>query len=302
MSISIKELTKTYGNQAAVDAISFDAHPGIITGFLGPNGAGKSTTMKMLTGYVRPTSGQALICDLNVLDEPIKVKRMIGYLPEHNPLYLDMYVREFLGFIASAHGLSNAKNKIEDVIQLVGLDREKGKRIGALSKGYRQRVGMAKALIHDPKVLILDEPTTGLDPNQILEIRQVIKTISKDKTVILSTHIMQEVESLCDQVVIIDKGKIVANDAIGNLKIGVEQGQGYLVTFEGSIDDSAFVKAGLELTNQGEHTFLIQSDDADLRAKILKVTSDNDFPLLSMSKAQDSLEDVFHQLTQKKTP
>jgi ABC-2 type transport system ATP-binding protein len=301
MSISIKELTKTYGNQAAVDAISFDAHPGIITGFLGPNGAGKSTTMKMLTGYVRPTSGQALICDLNVLDEPIKVKRMIGYLPEHNPLYLDMYVREFLGFIASAHGLSNAKNKIEDVIQLVGLDREKGKRIGALSKGYRQRVGMAKALIHDPKVLILDEPTTGLDPNQILEIRQVIKTISKDKTVILSTHIMQEVESLCDQVVIIDKGKIVANDAIGNLKIGVEQGQGYLVTFEGSIDDSAFVKAGLELTNQGEHTFLIQSDDADLRAKILKVTSDNDFPLLSMSKAQDSLEDVFHQLTQKKT-
>ncbi len=301
MSISIKELTKTYGNQAAVDAISFDAHPGIITGFLGPNGAGKSTTMKMLTGYVRPTSGAALICDLNVLDEPIKVKKMIGYLPEHNPLYLDMYVREFLGFIASAHGLSNAKNKIEDVIQLVGLDREKGKRIGALSKGYRQRVGMAKALIHDPKVLILDEPTTGLDPNQILEIRQVIKTISKDKTVILSTHIMQEVESLCDQVVIIDKGKIVANDAIGNLKIGVEQRQGYVVTFEGFIDESAFAKAGLELTNKGEHTYLIQSDDADLRAKILKVTSDNDFPLQSMSKTQDSLEDVFHQLTQKKT-
>lgn len=215
MSISVKGLSKVYGNQKAVDAISFEVHKGEIVGFLGPNGAGKSTTMKILTGYIAATDGTATVNGFDVNLSPEAVKKGIGYLPEHNPLYLDMYVREFLAFIGTLYQIpkKELKNRVEEIISLVGLDLEKHKRIGQLSKGYRQRVGIAQALIHNPEVLILDEPTTGLDPNQLVEIRELIKTIGKNKTVIFSTHIMQEVEAICDRVIIINRGKIVADSS-----------------------------------------------------------------------------------------
>lgn len=220
MSIKIQNLTKTYGTQKAVDNISFEVHKGEIVGFLGPNGAGKSTTMKILTGYIPSTEGSAEVNGFDVKTQPMQVKKSIGYLPEHNPLYLEMYVREFLEFIGSLYGLKGKelKNRIEEVIELVGLSLEKHKKIGQLSKGYRQRVGLAQAMIHNPEVLILDEPTTGLDPNQLVEIRNLIKEVGKNKTVIFSSHIMQEVEALCDRVVIINRGKIVADGNLAELK------------------------------------------------------------------------------------
>lgn len=300
MSVSIQQLTKVFGEQKAVDGISFDAEPGKITGFLGPNGAGKSTTMKMATGYIRPTSGRVVVAGLDVEENPIPAKRITGYLPEHNPLYLDMYVREFLRFIASAYGLNNSKKRVEEMIELVGLDRERSKKLSALSKGYRQRVGLAKALIHDPKVLILDEPTSGLDPNQILEIRQVIKDISADKTVILSTHIMQEVEAICDQVVIIDRGTLVANDELSSLKAGLGNTTGIIMEFEKPVNKEVFEEAGFVLKDAGKNAYLIESDRSDLRAELLRITSEHDLPLSSLTKAQNSLEEIFHRLTQGK--
>jgi ABC-2 type transport system ATP-binding protein len=222
MSIKIQNLSKVYGSQKAVDNISFEINKGEIVGFLGPNGAGKSTTMKILTGYIPDTEGTAEVNGFDVKTNPMQVKQTIGYLPEHNPLYLDMYVREFLEFVGSMYGLSgkNLKNRIDEVIELVGLSIEKHKKIGQLSKGYRQRVGIAQALIHDPEVLILDEPTTGLDPNQLVEIRNLIKQIGQNKTVVFSTHIMQEVEAICDRVVIINRGKIVADGNLNELRQG----------------------------------------------------------------------------------
>ncbi|HEX7367912.1 MAG TPA: ATP-binding cassette domain-containing protein [Pelobium sp.] len=217
MSISVKALSKHYGLQKAVDDISFEAHPGKILGFLGPNGAGKSTTMKMLTSYIPQTSGYAQVCGFNVADNSLSVRKNIGYLPENNPLYAEMYVKEFLNFVGEVYGLQNLKNRVAEVIQLTGLQKEQHKKIGQLSKGYKQRVGLAQAIIHDPKVLILDEPTSGLDPNQLIEIRALIKELGKTKTVVLSTHIMQEVEAICDEIVIINKGKIVANDTLHGL-------------------------------------------------------------------------------------
>ena len=218
MSVIVKNLAKHYGEQKAVNQISFEAKPGRILGFLGPNGAGKSTTMKMLTGYLAPTSGEAEICSLAIQTAPLAVKKLIGYLPENTPLYLEMYVREFLGFVAETYGLKNIAQRIEEVIKLVGLTQEQHKKIGMLSKGYKQRVGLAQAIIHDPQVLILDEPTSGLDPNQLADIRSLIKSLGKDKTVIISTHIMQEVEALCDDVIIINKGTLVANASIADLR------------------------------------------------------------------------------------
>lgn len=222
MSIKIQNLSKIYGSQKAVDNISFEINKGEIVGFLGPNGAGKSTTMKILTGYIPATEGIAEVNGFDVKTNPMQVKQTIGYLPEHNPLYLDMYVREFLEFVGSMYGISgkNLKNRIDEVIELVGLNIEKHKKIGQLSKGYRQRVGIAQALIHDPEVLILDEPTTGLDPNQLVEIRNLIKQIGQNKTVVFSTHIMQEVEAICDRVVIINRGKIVADGNLNELRQG----------------------------------------------------------------------------------
>ncbi len=217
MSISVQQLSKNYGSQKAVDEISFEASPGKILGFLGPNGAGKSTTMKMLTCYLTQTSGKAFVCGFDIANDSLQVRKNIGYLPESNPLYYDMYVREFLYFVGNTYHLQNLKSKIEEVILATGLEKEQHKKIAQLSKGYKQRVGLAQAIIHDPKVLILDEPTSGLDPNQLIEIRKLIKDLGKTKTVILSTHIMQEVEAICDDVIIINKGKIVANNSLKEL-------------------------------------------------------------------------------------
>ncbi len=218
--ISIQRLTQVYGQQKAIDAISFEAKKGEIVGFLGPNGAGKSTTMKIITGFLKATDGMVFVNDLHIQLHAIEARRNIGYLPEHNPLYLEMYVKEFLQFIGKLYGLSGniLKHRVAEMIDLCGLGVEQHKKIGQLSKGYRQRVGLAQALIHNPSVLILDEPTTGLDPNQIVEIREVIRTVGKDKTVLFSTHIMQEVEAICDRVVVINKGKIVSDSSLSSLK------------------------------------------------------------------------------------
>jgi ABC-2 type transport system ATP-binding protein len=216
MSISVQNLTKVYGAQKAVDGISFTAQPGVL-GFLGPNGAGKSTTMKMLTGFISATDGNATVCGFDIATQSIEVRKRIGYLPESNPLYTDMYVKESMAFIAGIHGIPDADERIKEVIELTGLQPEQHKKIGELSKGYRQRVGLAQAILHNPDVLILDEPTSGLDPNQLIGIRQLIRDLGKTKTIVLSTHIMQEVEAVCDRVIIINKGKIVANDTLSGL-------------------------------------------------------------------------------------
>lgn len=218
MSIEINGLTKRYGAQKAVDNISFKLNKGEIAGFLGPNGAGKSTTMKIITGYLQADEGTVEVCGIKVTNDNIDTKKRIGYLPEANPLYYDMYVREYLDFIAGVHQVQNKKHRIEEVIKITGLTPESDKTIGQLSKGYKQRVGLAAALIHDPEVLILDEPTTGLDPNQIIEIRELIKNLGRDKTVLFSSHILQEVEALCDRVIIINKGQVVADDSLSNVK------------------------------------------------------------------------------------
>jgi ABC-2 type transport system ATP-binding protein len=218
MSIDVSQLTRMYGEQKAVDDISFSLNKGEIVGFLGPNGAGKSTTMKIITGYLKPDKGSAVVHGINVQDDPLAAKRKIGYLPEANPLYYDMYVQEYLGFVADVHAVKSKKEKIGSIIDTVGLTPEKRKRTGQLSKGYKQRVGLAAALIHDPEVLVLDEPTTGLDPNQIIEIRELIRNLGKNKTVLFSTHILQEVEALCDRVIIINKGRIVADSTLADLK------------------------------------------------------------------------------------
>jgi ABC-2 type transport system ATP-binding protein len=218
MSIQVDVLSKTYGKQKAVDGISFKAMPGKILGFLGPNGAGKSTTMRMLTGYLKPTSGTASLCGFDSRQQSLEMRRIMGYLPENTPLYADMYVREFLDFVASTYQLTDVRKKVTDVIERIGLGEEQHKKINMLSKGYKQRVGLAQAIIHNPEILILDEPTSGLDPNQLSDIRTVIKQLGANKTVILSTHIMQEVEALCDEVIIINKGKIVADSSLTDLK------------------------------------------------------------------------------------
>ncbi|SNT25028.1 ABC-2 type transport system ATP-binding protein [Ekhidna lutea] len=296
MSIVVDNLTKVYGSQKALDSISFEASEGRITGFLGPNGAGKSTTMKIATGFIGLTSGSVSVNGIDVTKEPLQVKRITGYLPEHNPLYLEMYVKEYLGFIASSYGLKDKKNRVESMIEMCGLGQEQHKKIGALSKGFRQRVGLAQALIHDPKVLILDEPTSGLDPNQLVEIRKVIKEASKDKTVILSTHIMQEVEALCDKVVIVNKGKIVADDEVGNLKAMKSDQISYQVEFEEGIDQKLFEKEGLTITNLENFVYQISADE-DPRKVIMKVTGDHALPLINISKVEQSLEGVFQELT-----
>ena len=220
MSLSVKNITKQYKKQIAVDDISFEIKSGEIVGFLGPNGAGKSTTMKIISCFIPPTKGTVTVCGFDVSNDDLKVKKKVGYLPESNPLYYDMYVKEFLSFIASLHKINNQKERIKEMIEMVGLQNEQHKKIGTLSKGYKQRVGLAQAMIHNPEVLILDEPTSGLDPNQIIEIRELIKNFGKDKTVLLSTHIMQEVESMCDRVIIINEGKIVADDSVESIKEG----------------------------------------------------------------------------------
>ncbi|MGB0523499.1 MAG: gliding motility-associated ABC transporter ATP-binding subunit GldA [Flammeovirgaceae bacterium] len=303
MSLSVINLTKEYGTQKAVDNISFEANKGEILGFLGPNGAGKSTTMKIATCFLPPTSGTVKVCGHDVLEAPIKVRELVGYLPEHNPLYLDMYVHEYLSFVASLHNITGkkAKNRVAETVALVGLTKEQNKKIGALSKGYRQRVGLAQALIHDPEVLILDEPTTGLDPNQIVEIRNVIKSISQDKTVIFSTHIMQEVQALCNRVIIIQDGKLVANDAVEQL--GNKTEVIIKVEFETACPDIAQLEA-IEGIHQvqivDEQTCLLVGNDLSCRGNIFRKAIANNWVIVGMMQEKTSLETLFKELTSKK--
>jgi len=297
MSIKVSQLTKVYGNQKAVNDISFEVSLGDILGFLGPNGAGKSTTMKIATGFIPPSGGTVHVADMDVTKNPISARKQIGYLPEHNPLYLDMYVHEYLAFIGELHGLKGQalKERITDMVSLCGLTVEQNKKIGTLSKGYRQRVGLAQALIHDPSVLILDEPTTGLDPNQLVEIRNLIKEISKDKTVILSTHIMQEVKALCNRVIIIDKGNIVADDTVENL---TESQQVLRVELQSSINEKELEPFG-SVQSVSETIFEItHASKEDLRPKIFELAKKNDWVILSMQQQEKDLEQVFRNLTQ----
>jgi ABC-2 type transport system ATP-binding protein len=299
MSLEVVGLTKIFGAQKALDNISFTAETGQITGFLGPNGAGKSTTMKIATGYSTPTSGTVMVDGIDVLQDPLKVKQITGYLPEHNPLYLEMYVREFLQFVGRAYGVKNLKGRVEEMIELIGLTRESNKKIGTLSKGYRQRVGLAQTMIHNPSVLILDEPTTGLDPNQIIEIRNVIKEVAKDRTVILSTHIMQEVEAICDKVVIIDQGIIVADADVKSLKLGEATHEAYRMKFESTIDSKAF--DGYDLEKVSDTEYLIRSEGKNTRSELMRIISDKELPLSSINKSEEqSLEEVFRKLTKAK--
>jgi ABC-2 type transport system ATP-binding protein len=300
MSLEVNRLTKTYGSQKVLDEVSFVAEKGEVLGFLGPNGAGKSTTMKIATGFILPDQGDVIVNGLSVLQNPKEVSRLVGYLPEHNPLYHDMYIREFLDFIGGLYGLNGniLKRRIEELIPLCGLEVEAHKKISQLSKGYRQRVGLAKALIHDPEVIILDEPTTGLDPNQLVEIRKLIKNISTNKTLILSTHIMQEVEAICDKVVIINKGKIVASDLLKNLK--AETGKAVLVLeTEEVLELGWFSNLGeISFSNSDKSIQLKVDDVASARKGLLQILQERNLTLVSIQQKEKNLESIFHQITQ----
>jgi len=321
MSISVKEITKNYGTQKALDTVSLEIHPGEIVGLLGPNGAGKSTLMKILTCFIPPTSGVASVCGFDVMEQSIEVRRKVGYLPENNPLYPDLYVREFLEFMAGIRGSQvgsrqSAINsqRIPEIIELTGLESEQHKKIGALSKGYRQRVGLAQALLHDPEVLILDEPTSGLDPNQLLEIRTLIKKIGTQKTVMLSTHIMQEVEAICDRAIIIHKGKIVADDSTQNLhslsgsrniirvefNSPVEPAQ--LLAIPGvleALNPSSILHPPSSILHQEASTtwHLVSNAATDIRADVFNFAVSNQLTVLSLQKEEQKLEEVFQELT-----
>jgi ABC-2 type transport system ATP-binding protein len=301
MSISVKNLTKVYGQRAAVSDISFSVAPGEIVGFLGPNGAGKSTTMKIMTGYLPPSSGIVRVCDEEVSQQK-SVRRKIGYLPEHNPLYLDMYVHEFLSFVGKVYGIKGTelKKRVGEMVERCGLTVEQNKKIESLSKGYRQRVGLAQSLIHDPSVLILDEPTTGLDPNQIVEIRQLIKSISSNKTVLFSTHIMQEVQALCDRAIVINKGQIVADDQIRNLLSKNEGVSTFIADFETPIaaDDLRSIAGVTNVIAISELSFrVISSAGMDLRPELFRFAADRKLSLIGLRQEENSLESVFRDLT-----
>lgn len=302
MSIEVKNLVKIYGEQKAVNNISFKVNKGEIVGFLGPNGAGKSTTMKMITGYLQPSDGDALVCDVNVKADPLHTKQKIGYLPESNSLYYEMYVKEYLEFIAEVHKVENKKEKISQVIQQVGLTPEAHKKIGQLSKGYKQRVGLAAALIHDPEVLILDEPTSGLDPNQIVEIRNVIKELGKNKTVLFSSHIMQEVQAICDRVIIINKGTIVADDKLSKLQQSSTSSK-VLVQFKEALETEWLQRlpAAKTVLKLDTYNWEVESDNEEaLRKQILAMAVENNLNIVSLQSGSKSLEDVFRNLTQNK--
>ncbi len=300
MSIEVKNLFKYYGDQAAVKDISFKVNNGEILGFLGPNGAGKSTTMKILTGYIPASSGSVSVCGMPVSVDSLDTRKKIGYLPEHNPLYLDMYVKEYLEFVGKIYKVDNVRDRVAEMVKAVGLEVEQNKKIGALSKGYRQRVGLAQAIIHDPEVLILDEPTSGLDPNQLAEIRELIKKIGKEKTVMLSTHIMQEVEAICDRVVIINKGEIVADNKAKDIQYNHEV-QTVYVEFEGNVSRNQLSKiAGVSKVENIQEGWLLESKETvDLRKAISKFAQDHDLLILTLRKEQESLEEAFKRLTNK---
>ncbi len=298
MSIKLESVSKTYGEQVAVQAISFEAKAGEIVGFLGPNGAGKSTTMKMLTGYVEPSAGVLYVSGINVAENPIAVQQEIGYLPEHNPLYVDMYVKEYLAFRAGIHKVN--KERIVEVIAQVGLQEAAHKRIKELSKGYRQRVGLAAAILHNPAVLILDEPTTGLDPNQLVEVRELIRNLGKDKTVLLSTHIMQEVEAVCDRVVILNRGEIVVDKDLKALKTDTEQV--IRVTFDYKLEEQ-FVKRLPNLVsfkNTLENNWILVFDsEEDMRPVIFDFAQENGLKILGLNAENKNLETIFKEVTKQ---
>lgn len=299
MSIQVRQLTKQYGEQKAVNNISFTVNKGEIVGFLGPNGAGKSTTMKMITGFLEPDTGDISVSGIDVKKEPLEAKKKVGYLPESNALYYDMYIREYLAFIAQVHDIPNAKARVERIIETVGLTAESKKRIGQLSKGYKQRVGLAAALIHDPEVLILDEPTSGLDPNQIIEIRNVIKEQGKDKLVLFSSHILQEVEAICDRVIIINKGVIVADDKLSNLQkqttttiIRVQFKEALEAEWLNRLPS---VKAVNKLDT---YTWTLETENPEtVRKELKKLESENNLDIVSLQSQSKSLEEVFRSLT-----
>ncbi|MBE7628717.1 gliding motility-associated ABC transporter ATP-binding subunit GldA [Tenacibaculum piscium] len=296
MSIQLTEISKFYGTQKAVNSISFEAKKGEIVGFLGPNGAGKSTTMKILTGFIPPSEGTVFVNGIDVLKNPIEAQKNIGYLPEHNPLYLEMYVREYLQFQAAIYKVS--KNKIAEVIKKVGLTSEAHKKIGELSKGYRQRVGLAAAILHDPEVLILDEPTTGLDPNQLVEIRELIKELGKDKTVLFSTHIMQEVEAVCNRVIIINKGEIVIDKPIVELKTSKEQI--IKVTFDYKLEEQFIQRLPniVHYKNTVENNWILTFETSeDMRPVIFDFAQENGLKILGLNTENKNLESLFRELT-----
>ncbi|MCB0557727.1 MAG: gliding motility-associated ABC transporter ATP-binding subunit GldA [Phaeodactylibacter sp.] len=301
MSVTVQNLTKIYGTQRAVDHVSFQAKAGEVLGFLGPNGAGKTTTMKIITSFIPPDEGTATVCGFDVSKDPMEVRRRIGYLPEHNPLYKDMYVREYLGFIAGLHQLKKARQRVDEMIEMTGLTREQHKLIGALSKGYRQRVGLAQAMLHDPEVLILDEPTSGLDPNQLADIRKLIRQLGQEKTVIFSTHIMQEVKAICDRVLIINRGKIVANDSIEDLQRRIAAESVVTVEFQKAPPQKALsaISQLKELRELGKNRFqLIAGPDADLRPALFDFAVEHHIKLLELRKEVYEIDEVFQKLTQ----
>lgn len=306
MSIEVSNLTKIYGEQKAIDNISFAINKGEIVGFLGPNGAGKSTTMKIITGYLQPDEGEAIVNGIPVKKQPLQAKASIGYLPEANPLYYDQYVREYLDFVADVHSVPTKlkKDRIEAVIQTVGLSLESKKKVGQLSKGYKQRVGLAAALIHDPEVLILDEPTTGLDPNQIIEIREVIKSLGQNKTVLFSSHILQEVEAICDRVIIINRGKLVANDKLSNLRQQVDNNNLLKVTFKEPLESAWLERLNsVQTVNKlSTHEWeLVCTDANEAKRQLLEMALQHNLNIISLQSGGQSLEDVFRSLTNTTT-
>ena len=300
MSVSVSNLTKDYSGQKAINQISFEAQKGQVLGFLGPNGAGKTTTMKILTCFIPQSEGTARVCDFDTTTHSIDVRRCIGYLPEHNPLYKDMYVKEYLKYVAGLNKVNNKSQKVGEMIERTGLGREQHKLIGALSKGYRQRVGLAQAMLHDPEVLILDEPTSGLDPNQLVEIRKLIKDIGQEKTVIFSTHIMQEVQAICDRVLIINKGNIVADDPIENLQQRISGEALVTVEFLQKIEKQFLQKIPQvkKVKSLGDNKWqLSSSSKVDIRKSIFELAVEKKWVLLEMKKEEFSVEDIFQKLT-----
>ncbi len=301
MSILVRDITKLYGSQRALDSVSLSVSKGEVVGLLGPNGAGKSTLMKILSCFIPPTDGYAEVCGFDIFENSLEIRRRLGYLPESNPLYHDMYVREFLEFIAGIHNLgSNTGKRVNEIIEITGLGVEIKKKLGALSKGYRQRAGLAQALIHDPEVLILDEPTSGLDPNQLVEIRKLIQDIGREKTVILSTHIMQEVEAVCKRVIIIDKGKIVADGSTESLSTNFEGKQPVRVEFDREIEEGwlSGLPNVLAARRMGENLWEVEAKTgSDVRADIFRMAVEKEVTVLSLSREERKLEGIFRNLT-----
>jgi len=303
MSIEVKQVVKLYGEQRALDNVSFNVQSGEVVGFLGPNGAGKSTLMKIITGFIPPTSGDVFVEGLDIIEHSLEVKKMIGYLPENNPLYLEMYVKEYLEYVAGIYQLKRIKERVQEMVELTGLAIEQHKKIGALSKGYRQRVGLAQALIHDPKVLILDEPTSGLDPNQIVEIRNLITSIAKEKTILLSTHIMQEVKAICNRIIIIKNGVIVANDSTDTIQQGLnDDTQVILVEYsaEPNVEDLLSIPGVFNAKIIKELHWVIEATaDKDIRQDIFNFAVSKGIAVLSMQQKEKTLEEVFQEFTKK---